>query len=519
VPGALNALIDATPDERMGGAKLVLVWESDARVADAELAEATSICLGLGAESTGEEPARHWLAHRHSVSYRQSPIYAAGAFVDTMEVASTWARLLPMYRAVREALSRHVFVMAHFSHAYPDGASIYFTFAGSARDDDASVRVYDEAWRAALEAVVRAGGTFSHHHGVGRSKAPAMREEQGAAIDVVRALKRVFDPGRILNLGALIPSVDASPAPTAPPISSREDAGDALITELRRELPGDFDETGREPILLAASARHVGIALRIARRLGAPIVPPGGIDRVGGLRLDLRRMPELLAIDPTSRIAHVQAGISLVALDRELVPFGLGLGFDPEPGVDVGTWLALGAPGARDPDDDPIAQIVAGFEALLPDGRAIEIRPAPRRAVGPDLVGAFVGARGALGVIVGAHLLVRPREARTTRAFLFPTPDGAEHARAWARGRAIRPAGTRITRVPEGSALRVDLEGEGDRLRAALAVLDDVAKERGSVPAKASDVAFDGDRRAPLGLGQTLTALARELDPARVLSP
>jgi alkyldihydroxyacetonephosphate synthase len=129
---------------------------------------------------------------------------AMGAFVDTMEVASPWSKLLPMYRAVHHALAPHVFVMAHFSHAYPDGGSIYFTFAGAAADDDAALAKYDAAWRDALRAVVDAGGTLSHHHGVGRSKAPAMRREQGAAIDVVRTLKSVLDPRSILNPGALI---------------------------------------------------------------------------------------------------------------------------------------------------------------------------------------------------------------------------------------------------------------------------------------------------------------------------
>ena len=167
-PALLNELIDWVPDRVMGGANLVLVWESDAAIADAELAVARGLCERLGATDSGEGPARQWLAHRHSVSYRQSPMLKAGAFLDTMEVAATWSRLLPMYRAMREALAEHVFVMAHFSHAYPDGASIYFTFAGSAKDDGAAMEAYDRTWCVALDGVVRAGGTLSHLHGVGR---------------------------------------------------------------------------------------------------------------------------------------------------------------------------------------------------------------------------------------------------------------------------------------------------------------------------------------------------------------
>lgn len=205
-PAALNRLVHALPEEALGGALLVLVWEDDPAIGDAELAEATRIARESGGRDRGEGPARRWLRGRHSVSYRQSPLFAGGGFVDTMEVASTWSRLLPMYEAVREALSPHVFVMAHFSHAYPDGASIYFTFAGTAKNDAEALVTYDRAWRAALAAAVGAGGTLSHHHGVGRSKAPAMRSEQGAAIDVVRELKAELDPSGILNPGALIPA-------------------------------------------------------------------------------------------------------------------------------------------------------------------------------------------------------------------------------------------------------------------------------------------------------------------------
>lgn len=203
-PSLLNRLVSRLP-KGIGKAKLVLVWEDAPEIADAEHAAAHAIALVCGGEDTGEGPARHWLENRHRVSYRQSPLYAAGAFVDTMEVASTWSRLMPMYEAVRAALAPHVFVMAHFSHAYPDGASIYFTFAAATTDDRKALAIYDEAWRSALRAVVDAGGTFSHHHGVGRSKAPAMRSEQGAAVDVLRTLKSALDPAGILNPGALFP--------------------------------------------------------------------------------------------------------------------------------------------------------------------------------------------------------------------------------------------------------------------------------------------------------------------------
>jgi len=218
VPGALNRIIDGLGTRVFGGAMLVLLFEGADGQALSDRDRARAICRTSGGEDLGEGPARHWEQHRYSVSYRQAPMLMMGAFVDTMEVAAPWSKLGGMYDAVREALGPHVMVMAHMSHAYPDGCSIYFTFAGCAADDDACERLYDRAWRAALTAVLDAGGTLSHHHGVGRSKAPKMGEELGLGVEIVRALEDALDPAGIFNPGAVLPSHTPArrPLPPAP---------------------------------------------------------------------------------------------------------------------------------------------------------------------------------------------------------------------------------------------------------------------------------------------------------------
>jgi alkyldihydroxyacetonephosphate synthase len=156
-----------------------------------------------GGRDLGEEPGRTWYEHRYAVSYTMSKVFAAGAFVDTMEVAATWERLMDMYAAVKKAIAAHAAVMAHFSHAYPDGCSIYFTFAGYADTRAESERVYDAIWRDGLAAASRAGGTISHHHGVGLLKSHAMAAEHREAMRVMRALKQAFDPDGIMNPGKM----------------------------------------------------------------------------------------------------------------------------------------------------------------------------------------------------------------------------------------------------------------------------------------------------------------------------
>ena len=222
-PRATNAAIGLTEIAMRGASTLVFIFEGEDEGPADDAEAARRLCVGLGGKDLGEGPARAWMDHRYSVSYRQAPIFRMGAFSDTMEVASTWSKLDGLYENVRKALSPHVIVMAHLSHAYPDGCSIYFTFAGSAKDDAGARDLYDRAWRDGLSAVLASGATLSHHHGIGRSKAPRLGEEIGEGVGLVEKLMGAWDPSRIMNPGNLVPTKEsersgagASPAPTIP---------------------------------------------------------------------------------------------------------------------------------------------------------------------------------------------------------------------------------------------------------------------------------------------------------------
>jgi alkyldihydroxyacetonephosphate synthase len=225
-PTVMNDLIDGVGARMLGGAMLLMIFEGVGAKPELDAERARRIIEAKKGTFEGEGPARRWLQHRYSVSYRQAPLFASGAFVDTMEVAASWSNLGALYDGVRHALGKHAFVMAHFSHAYPDGCCIYFSFAGSAAKgkaraegwDAACEETYDRTWRAALDAAIAAGGTLAHHHGVGRSKAPRLGAELGAGVDVVRALQRAFDPHGILNPGNLLPPPQPPPyVPNAHP--------------------------------------------------------------------------------------------------------------------------------------------------------------------------------------------------------------------------------------------------------------------------------------------------------------
>jgi alkyldihydroxyacetonephosphate synthase len=126
-----------------------------------------------------------------------------GAFADTFEVAAPWDKVLGVYEQVRAAVAPYAFVLCHFSHAYLEGCSLYFSFVGAAAADAQERERYDTVWRVALSAAQSAGANVSHHHGIGLLKARALQDALGDGRHALRALKLNFDPDGIMNPGKL----------------------------------------------------------------------------------------------------------------------------------------------------------------------------------------------------------------------------------------------------------------------------------------------------------------------------
>ncbi len=183
--------------------RLILMFEGDLARSEAEDRSARTICAKLGATDLGEEPGKHWYAKRYDVSYRMSKVIDAGAFADTMEVATTWNKVHAVYENVRAAASAHAFVLCHFSHAYLEGCSLYFSFVGSANSESEMILRYDALWRDALSAAISAGANVSHHHGIGVAKARALQDSLNEGRTLLAALKRHFDPDGVMNPGKL----------------------------------------------------------------------------------------------------------------------------------------------------------------------------------------------------------------------------------------------------------------------------------------------------------------------------
>lgn len=213
-PRVLNGAIACFERLLSASATLIVICEGTVDEARADLERAERLLRELGGTSLGEGPARAWLAHRYAVSYRQSKVFQQGAFNDTLEIAAPWARLGAVYRAIRDAAGRHALVLAHLSHAYPDGCSIYFTLVATRAG--AALERYDAIIDSALGAALSAGASLSHHHGVGTSKAHFLDAELGGGLDTLRRVRRAWDPELLLNPDTF------EPLRAAPSISLRE---------------------------------------------------------------------------------------------------------------------------------------------------------------------------------------------------------------------------------------------------------------------------------------------------------
>ena len=88
-----------------------------------------------GAAGARHVPGKSWEHGRFDGPYLRDELMDLGYLVETLETSHTWSRLGELYDAVGAAIARRMrgrrhagIVMCHLSHAYADGASLYFTF-------------------------------------------------------------------------------------------------------------------------------------------------------------------------------------------------------------------------------------------------------------------------------------------------------------------------------------------------------------------------------------------------------
>ena len=262
------------------------------------------------------------------------------------------------------------------------------------------------------------------------------------------------------------------------------------------------------------AAGEVAEVVRLAGDHRAALLPVGagsraprvrGVGERARLHLALARLDQVVHLDETSLLCHVQAGLTGSGLERVLAPRGLSLG-DYPPSIlasTIGGLVAVRTPGKSSARHGFFEDAVVGVSAVLADGRTIHTRIAPRRATGPDLARALCGSEGTLGVITAAVLRVHQRpDSRLLAAFVLPSVDAALAATYLALREEAAPAGLRI--VDEGDARSwygpgVIAPGEALIVAATAGPTDLAACDRDLL---ASAVAAEGGRPADVALAE-----------------
>ncbi len=197
---------------RREGVLAIVGWEGQRDAVARHRLHTMTLLRRGGGVPIGEGPGRAWAASRFAAPYVRDELIGHGVLVDQFETATTWTGIaalrLAITAAVIDALRAYgtpPLVGCQISHVYETGASLTFTILARALEHQE-----EQQWRAAKDAasaaIVRAGATISHHHGIGSDHAQWVSAELGElGVGSLRALKAQLDPFGVMNPGKLIP--------------------------------------------------------------------------------------------------------------------------------------------------------------------------------------------------------------------------------------------------------------------------------------------------------------------------
>jgi len=185
---------------------LILVMEGDEDLVDLEENVSKKICEDYRGIACREEPVNHWFETRFNVK-EASDFAPLDIIFDTIEVSVNWDKSLNLCNSMlsaMKAVNGVLFASVHASHFYPQGVCFYFTFGGAAPGGVKPEEFYMSVWNAAMKSCIDAGGSISHHHGIGIIRSQWLKEELGKeGFDALKRIKGSIDPKNIMNPGKM----------------------------------------------------------------------------------------------------------------------------------------------------------------------------------------------------------------------------------------------------------------------------------------------------------------------------
>src|SRR3984885_8295695 len=293
---------------------------------------------------------------------------------------------------------------------------------------------------------------------------------------------------------------------------------------------------------LPSSAEQVAAVVRtcaaanvifVARGSG-PGLSGGAVPHAEGVLIVMSRMRRVLKIDAVARRAVVEPGVTNLSVTEAVRPFGLFYAPDPSSQVvcSVGGNVAENSGGAHCLKHGFTVNHVLGLEIVTPAGELTWLGDGTGVTSGYDLLGAFTGSEGTLGIVT--KIVVKLTPAPETVHLVLAAYDSLE-----AGGRAVTdiiaagivPAAIEMMDAlaieaaeaavhcgyPEGAAagLLVELDGPAAEVEAELATVRRICERAGAREIRAAD---DPAQRAGIWAGRkSAFAAVGRLSPAYIV--
>src|SRR6478736_5532460 len=194
-----------------------------------------------------------------------------------------------------------------------------------------------------------------------------------------------------------------------------------------------------ELVALPGSTAEVQGLVRICAREGLPFVARGAgtglsggaLPVADGIVISLARMNRILEVDLPSQRVVVEPGVANIDVTRAVAAAGYFYAPDPSSQhvCTIGGNVAENSGGAHCLKNGFTVNHVTGLTVVLPDGEIVGLGGKALDPDGPDLLGAFIGSEGTLGIATEITLrIVRKPEAVTTQLAAFRSIDAAGEA-------------------------------------------------------------------------------------------
>lgn len=160
-------------------------------------------------------------------------------------------------------------------------------------------------------------------------------------------------------------------------------------------------------VVFVQNKKQVSEVLRFANANGINVVPrtghsatEGGLETIveNSIVLDGSQMKKIINIDTYNMQVTCECGVVLEDLENKVRELGFTTGHSPQskPLAQMGGLVAIRSIGQFSTMYGGIEDMLAGVEAVFPDGTITNIKAVPRRAAGPDIRHIVLGNEGAL---------------------------------------------------------------------------------------------------------------------------